>query len=67
MNSFEKVLSQPLPLGVREELQKAKEEYDAMKSLLEKFIGPYVWEDDINCFDDVVILSTKLLDKINNK
>lgn len=64
MNSFERVLSQPLPLGVREELQKAKGEYDEMLALLKKIVGPYVYEDDINCLMDVVILAEKILDKM---
>lgn len=62
---FDKILSQPLPLGVREEILAAKKDYDRMKELLEKIVGPYVWEDDINCLDDVMILARNLLDDID--
>lgn len=32
--------------------------------LLKKIVGPYTYEDDINCLDDVLILARKTLDKI---
>lgn len=32
--------------------------------LLKKIVGPYTYEDDINCLDDVLILARKTLDEI---
>jgi CRISPR/Cas system-associated protein Cas10 (large subunit of type III CRISPR-Cas system) len=32
--------------------------------LLKKIVGPYTYEDDINCIDDVLILARKALDEI---
>ncbi len=39
-------------------------ERDIAIDVLRKIVGPYVWEDDINCLDDAVILAQKALDTI---
>jgi len=59
-SSFDKILSQALPLGVREEVEAIQKDYNRMKELIDKICGPYVWEDDINCLDDVVILAREI-------
>lgn len=41
-----------------------KEKLDKVVNLLKKIVGPYTYEDDINCLDDVLILVRKTLDEI---
>lgn len=41
-----------------------KEKLEVVVDLLKKIVGPYTYEDDINCLDDVLILARKALDKI---
>lgn len=41
-----------------------KEKLEVVVNLLKKIVGPYTYEDDINCLDDVLILARHALDKI---
>jgi hypothetical protein len=41
-----------------------REKLEIVIGLLKKIVGPYTYEDDINCLDDALILAREALDKI---
>lgn len=49
---------------IRYVIMNDKERLEIVIKLLKKIIGPYTYEDDINCLDDVLILARNALDEI---